>query len=108
MAIMTTLKACRRCPGFQGISYVHPQSIAHERDKIPHGWYVTCGAGAYDSDRYKIHGAIGDGDNDLPCESYQVLLQFLRLNASRLVECPRHERGSQRRENMVSGQLALF
>lgn len=98
---MTALKSCRRCPRFQGISYVHPDGMGHLRYKIPHGWHVRCGS-VDDYTDIMIPGATSV--EGLPCESYQVLKRFLRLNAGRQVECP-HE---VREPAKATGQMKLF
>jgi len=98
---MTTLKTCRRCSSFQGVTRIRPESLGHQKYGMPHGWYVRCGS----PDDYTDIMVPGAADVEgMPCESYQVLKQFLRLNAGRTVECP-HEVPEPVK---ATGQMKLF
>lgn len=84
---MATLRTCLQCRRFQGISYVHPDSILCQENNVPSGYYVHCGKDYYQAADVKINGARGK--KTLACDSFQEFKRFIRKNYRCEIACPR-------------------
>jgi hypothetical protein len=102
------LKTCHRCRYFQGIVYVHPESITHKKDGVPHGYYIKCGNDPYSSIRIPIpHAVCTSSLPNLPSVGYQPLMSFLKINGTCLVECPQKQKEEGRSITTKCNQLSF-
>jgi len=109
---MATLKTCRRCRYFQGVVHYKKDSVGVLHDGIAPGWYVGCGQGKFSNhNNIYIPDALDvNHATFLYYINYQALMEFLRLNANRGVECPRGRESKNGKNGKMESaeQLALF
>lgn len=96
---MSKIKHCWRCSYFQGVSYVHPDSLMCKKEDVPAGWYVKCGDYYKAQDIAVIDPGSVKGSTGI---SYQALKKFMRINSNCRVDCPRPQSEEETKEKQIS------